>query len=216
MTGVQTCALPIWAGNSNGSGNITLGLTGSTVTGSAPSGGGAAYSEAWAVPEIYGNSTFTTFANGTVYVRAIELNGYADLDRMMLMNSWSSGTISQSFSASVSSQTSSGATGSWGLTGTALFFTRNNTNETHASYNSLNTYSSTTYSMSAGYTAAMTWSTNVSSCTISVSTTAGIGAIKSIDGAGNITTTGYLSNGSTSFSSTSTNQNSFKIGRAHV
>jgi len=31
----------LWAGNSNGSGNITLGLTGSTVTGSAPSGGGA-------------------------------------------------------------------------------------------------------------------------------------------------------------------------------
>jgi len=30
----------LWAGNSNGSGNITLGLTGSTVTGSAPSGGG--------------------------------------------------------------------------------------------------------------------------------------------------------------------------------
>lgn len=30
----------VWAGNSNGSGNITMGLTGSTVTASAPSGGG--------------------------------------------------------------------------------------------------------------------------------------------------------------------------------
>lgn len=30
----------VWAGNSNGSGNITFGLTGSTVTASAPSGGG--------------------------------------------------------------------------------------------------------------------------------------------------------------------------------
>lgn len=30
----------VWAGNSNGSGNLTFGLTGSTVTGSAPSGGG--------------------------------------------------------------------------------------------------------------------------------------------------------------------------------
>jgi hypothetical protein len=30
----------LWAGNSNGSGNLTLGLTGSTVTGSAPAGGG--------------------------------------------------------------------------------------------------------------------------------------------------------------------------------
>jgi hypothetical protein len=30
----------LWAGNSNGSGNITMGLTGSTVTASAPSGGG--------------------------------------------------------------------------------------------------------------------------------------------------------------------------------
>lgn len=31
----------VWAGNSAGSGNITLGLTGSTVTGSAPTGGAA-------------------------------------------------------------------------------------------------------------------------------------------------------------------------------
>jgi hypothetical protein len=30
----------LWAGNSNGSGNITMGLTGSTVTASAPAGGG--------------------------------------------------------------------------------------------------------------------------------------------------------------------------------
>lgn len=30
----------VWAGNSNGSGNVTMGLTGSTVTMSAPSGGG--------------------------------------------------------------------------------------------------------------------------------------------------------------------------------
>lgn len=30
----------VWAGNSNGSGNITFGLTGSTVTASAPAGGG--------------------------------------------------------------------------------------------------------------------------------------------------------------------------------
>lgn len=44
-TANSTMAL-LWAGNSNGSGNITLGLTGSTVTGSAPSGagGGAAIS----------------------------------------------------------------------------------------------------------------------------------------------------------------------------
>ena len=31
----------VWAGNSNGSGNVTIGLTGSTITMSAPSGGGA-------------------------------------------------------------------------------------------------------------------------------------------------------------------------------
>lgn len=44
-TANSTMAL-LWAGNSNGSGNITLGLTGSTVTGSAPAGagGGAAIS----------------------------------------------------------------------------------------------------------------------------------------------------------------------------
>jgi hypothetical protein len=32
----------VWAGNSGGSGNVTIGLTGSTITMSAPSGGGAA------------------------------------------------------------------------------------------------------------------------------------------------------------------------------
>ena len=55
----------------------------------------------------------------------------------------------------------------------------------------------------------VSWSTNVSSATASVSTTAQIGYIRSIDGVGGITTSNYSSSGTTSFSSTSTNQNSF-------
>ncbi len=49
----------VWAGNSNGSGNITLGLTGSTVTGSAPSGGVGSYN-------ILAAGTQTANTTGTV------------------------------------------------------------------------------------------------------------------------------------------------------
>ena len=48
----------VWAGNSNGSGNVTMGLTGSTITMSAPAGGGAA--DGWnpiAAGGSTGNST---------------------------------------------------------------------------------------------------------------------------------------------------------------
>jgi hypothetical protein len=49
----------VWAGNSNGSGNVTIGLTGSTITMSAPSGGGGG------VAVIAGNATYTS---GTVVI----------------------------------------------------------------------------------------------------------------------------------------------------
>lgn len=56
----------LWAGNSNGSGNITLGLTGSTVTGSVPAGGGA-------VVQMSGGNTsgtVNTYSTGTVAIYA--------------------------------------------------------------------------------------------------------------------------------------------------
>lgn len=55
-TANSTMAL-VWAGNSNGSGNITLGLTGSTITGSAAGGGGGAFT---AGMSTLGNTSGTT------------------------------------------------------------------------------------------------------------------------------------------------------------
>lgn len=47
----------LWAGNSNGSGNVTMGLTGSTVTMSAPGGGGGgATLSKWAWPNLQFNT----------------------------------------------------------------------------------------------------------------------------------------------------------------
>lgn len=46
----------LWAGNSNGSGNITIGLTGSTITASAPSGGGG----------VAINADASSYTSGTV------------------------------------------------------------------------------------------------------------------------------------------------------
>lgn len=175
-----------------------------TMTASA-AGGGAAYSGMWYTPEIFGSATYTSHANNTLYVRPFELNGYQDADRLMYLGSFvSTNSTTQSFSASVSQTGSYTAAGSWGLTGSLYLMTRVQTNETAASYNSIATFASASHSISAGYTASVTWSTNASSVTASVFTTAQIGAIKNIGPDGNFTTTNFASNGSTSFSFTST------------
>lgn len=56
----------LWAGNSNGSGNITLGLTGSTITGSAPSGGAGAAISAGAASQNTGTVIFSN-SNGVSF-----------------------------------------------------------------------------------------------------------------------------------------------------
>ena len=126
-----------------------------------------------------------------------------------LWQSFSSTRTTASFSASVSAGNASSGTGSWGMSGTQLFFSRKNTNETNADFSNLVTFASDTYSMSAGYSASVSWSTAVSSATASVTTSVGVGFIKNIDGAGGVTTTATATSGSTTFSSTSTNANSF-------
>ena len=58
----------VWAGNSGGSGNITMGLTGSTVTASAPSGGGGATLSKWAWPNLQFNTQTQQFLQSTFVV----------------------------------------------------------------------------------------------------------------------------------------------------
>ena len=58
----------VWAGNSGGSGNITMGLTGSTVTASAPSGGGGGTLSKWAWPNLQFNSQTQQFLQSTFVV----------------------------------------------------------------------------------------------------------------------------------------------------
>ena len=189
---------------------VTFGMAGNTITASAAGGGGAAVTESFFQPEMYGATLSTAHANGTVYFRPFELEGYADFDYLMfqqVVSTFSASTAS--FSASVSAGNASSGTGSWGQTGTLALFTRVNTNETNASFGSIASLSSASYSIGAGYTAAVSWSTNASSATASVSTSAAFSYIKNIDSNGGFTTTATSTNGSTSFSSTSTGVGSF-------
>ena len=193
----------------NGNG-VSFGLNGSTVTASAAGGGGSpAYTAFWWQPEVFGNTVLQTHTNGTLYIRPFEPSNYMDLDKYIFQQSMASSATTASVSGSVSAGNASSGTGTWGQSGTVLMFSRVNTNETNASYNSIVSFQSDSYSMSAGYSSSVSWSTNASSCTVSFTTSAAVGFIKSIDGAGGVTTGSSGQSGSSSFSSTSTNANSF-------
>ena len=192
--------------NSN---NVTFGLNGSTITASVNAGGGG-YTNTWFQPEIYGNTMTTAHANGTLYMRPFELQGYMDIDKYIVQQMFSSQLSSTlSMSASVSAGSASSGSGSWGQTGTVILFSRVNTNETNASYNSIVSFGSDSYSMSAGYSASVSWSTNASSATASFTTSWQLGFVSQIDGSGGVTYGNTGTSGSTTFSSTSTNANSF-------
>lgn len=181
---------------------------------SAAAGGGGV-TGSWWQPEVWGSMGSTSLANGTVYLRAFELDAAYDCDMLMFQQSISSQASSTlSFSASVSAGNASSGSGSWGQTMTALWFSRVNTNETNASYNSIVSFDSKTYSLGQGYSASVSWSTNVSSATATLTTSWAVSYIKNIDGAGGITTGSTGASGSTTFSSTSTNANSFSSSYA--
>lgn len=190
--------------------NITLSQTSNTIVINGPAAGGGGTTQSWWQPEVWGSLASTTFANGTVYLRPFELDAPTDADMMILQQSISSQASSTlSFSASVSAGNASSGSGTYGQTMTALWFSRVNTNETNASYNSIISFDSKTYSLGQGYSASVSWSTNASSATASVTTSWAVSYINNIDSAGNITTASTGTTGSTSFSSTSTNANSF-------
>ena len=161
-------------------------------------------------PEIYGNTATISQPNGTAFFRPFYPNGYYDVNRIEIFQ-WHSTQSNTTFSVSVSvsSQTSSGMTGSWGQSGTFGLFSRKNTAQKAADYSNILSFKSGTYSYSYGVSAAVSWSTNASSVTGTVTTTGAGGFINAIDTAGGVTTSSSSSSSSTTFSSTSTNQNSF-------
>ena len=190
----------------SGAGGISIGGS----TGSIVISGPATFAASEFEPEIYGSTAVIPQSNGTMYFRPMYLNNNLDVNRIALFQQHTSQSgTTYSVSASVSSQTSTGMTGAWGQTGTFALFSRKNTDPTQADWSRILSFKSGTYSYGYGVSATVSWSTNASSCTGTV-TTSGVGSfVSQIDTAGNITTTTSGSSSSTSFSSTSTNQNSF-------
>ena len=89
----------VWAGNSNGSGNVTMGLTGSTVTMSAAGGGGAGIvmSDYSPIPE--GNNTsFSSFGQNTLHFQPFTPPTAISMSAVQLSVSLSSATSSISHS----------------------------------------------------------------------------------------------------------------------
>lgn len=88
----------LWAGNSNGSGNITMGLTGSTLTASAPSGGaGVIMSDYSPIPE--GNNTsFSSLGQNTLHFQPFTPPTAISMTAVQLSVSLSSVTSSISHS----------------------------------------------------------------------------------------------------------------------
>ena len=95
----------VWAGNSNGSGNVTMGITGSTVTMSAPSGGGGGV----------GLNTAATNVTWTVNTSGISLNAGAYLTTAQPPGAYLT-TADLSQNSSRYAGTVTGITGSIGLT----------------------------------------------------------------------------------------------------
>jgi hypothetical protein len=160
-------------------------------------------------PPMLGSTQTQTLANGQVYFQPFLLPyALSAYELMMIQDMTSVSASTLSVSGSVSGGSTESATGSFGMSGTALLFTRQSTGTDAHSSNLLSAYSNT-YTYSAGMTESVSWSTNASSVTVSWSTTQQVGYLANIDSAGGVTTTSTTSSGSNSFSTTSTNAQTF-------
>lgn len=198
-----------------GGDNITLsaaqGAGVATVVISAPNpgGGGAAVSESFFQPEMYGGTALINNANGSMLFRPFELEGYADFDRFLFQVSASGRQANLTLTGSASNVNNTSGNGSFGMTGTVALFTRSNTVEGNASSSSIRSYYSVTTTYSQGFTVSQSQSTNAGSATVSYTTTAGVAFLKNIDTLGGVTYSTVTSSGSGSFSSNSTAAGSF-------
>jgi hypothetical protein len=109
---------------------------------------------------------------------------------------------------SVSSQTGTSGTGSYRINVTGALFSRQSTG-TNANSSNIVSFASASVSYAVGISSSVSWSTNASSATISYTTSGAISYPASYDSTGGVTSSSYGISGSNSFSSTSTNQNSF-------
>ena len=189
----------------NISGSVTLNTSGMSISLS----GLPQATMGWFQPEVWGNTLSSAHANGTAYLRPFLAEDYIDVNKVLFQQSMASSASTASFSASVSAGNASSGTGSWGQSGTLLMFSRLNTAPGNASFNSIQSFKSFTVSMSAGYSASVSWSTNASSATASWTTSAAVGFLQSINSTGGVTFGSTTASGSSTFSSTSTNANSF-------
>ena len=185
--------------NSNG---ISFGLNGSTMTaGSAM----MSYYE----PKMRGQTTTATLANGTVYFQPFVVEHNLSLYRLnVLQQATSQSATTFSLSASVSAGNASSGSGSYGVLGTVLLYSRVSTG-TNINSSQIVSFASNTYSYGVGIYQSASWSTNVSSATASYTTSGQISFITSIGSNGAVTTTSTGTSGSSTFTSTSTNANSF-------
>ena len=189
--------------DSNG---VSFGLNGSTITASAS--GAAAQTLSYFMPEAWGATSTQSIPNGTVHFMPFFPGNNLTMYRAQIIQQITTqATTTQSFSASVSSQTSTSGSGGYGLSGTLMLFSRVSTG-TAANSSQLISYFSDSYSLSIGMSASVSWSTNASSASVSVTTSGRIQFNSSFNSAG-MTTGSFGSTSSTTFSSTSTNQNSF-------
>ena len=192
--------------------NITLSQTSNTIVINGPAAP-AVYTGSWFVPEVWGNTLTSAHANGTMYIRPLALDAYYDIDYYVLQQSFASSasTFSFAISNSTGASWSSSGTGSWGQTGTILLFSRVQTDETGASYNSILSFDSKTYSMAAAYSVSLgniSFSAGSSGGSCTISTQAAITFVSSIDTGGGVTYGTTSSSTTTGFSFSSTNQNS--------
>jgi hypothetical protein len=160
-------------------------------------------------PSMRGSVAAQLNSNGTVYFQPFNLYVPLSMYRMQLFQSVSGqSATTASYSGSVSSQTSTAGNQTWGQTGTVLLFSRVSTG-TNANSSRILSFFSQSYSHSVGISESISWSTNASSATVSGTTTGQCGYNSQIDSAGGLTTSSFSTSGSWSFSTTSTNQNSF-------
>jgi hypothetical protein len=204
--GGSTGTVVISAPNSSslvGTNGIGISTNGSTITMSA-------IPVSMYAPGLSGSTANITYANGTAYFVPLYLSWPLGVNRIAMLQQHTSQSVTTYFaSGSVSSQTSSGGTGSWGQSGTWGVFSRKATDQTNADYSRILSFISGTYTHSYGVSQSASWSTNASSATVSVTMSNLAGFLSQINSAGAITTTNAGTSYSTSFSSTSTNQNSF-------
>ena len=182
---------------------ISISTNGSTISISNQQ-----YTASFFEPEIYGGTTTNAPAQGTVYFRPFFVNNYVNANQLRILQQMASQSATTlRYSASVSAGSASSGTASFGLSGTAILFSRVSTG-TNANSSLIASFESGTYSYGIGISESVSWSTNVSSMTASWTNSQAISFISSVDSIGGMTTGSFGTSSSSTFSSTSTNANS--------